>query len=78
MGQLSPAVPPLVSIIIPCRNAAAWLAETIESCLTQSWPNTETIVIVPEGYLFASWLAGSVMPSFGWLAPRAVIEAAGP
>jgi glycosyltransferase involved in cell wall biosynthesis len=38
-------MPPLVSIIIPCRDAAAWLAETIESCLAQSWPNIEIIVI---------------------------------
>jgi glycosyltransferase involved in cell wall biosynthesis len=35
----------LVSVIIPCRNAAAWLGEAIESCLAQSWSHTEIIVI---------------------------------
>lgn len=35
----------LVSIIIPCYNAEAWLAETIESCLQQTYPNVEVIVI---------------------------------
>lgn len=36
---------PLVSIIIPCRNGAAWLGEAIESCLRQSWPRCEMIVV---------------------------------
>src|SRR5438876_11752616 len=36
---------PLVSIIIPCRNGAEWLAEAIESCLGQSWVNREIIVV---------------------------------
>lgn len=36
---------PLVSIIIPCKNAAPWLGETIRSCLDQAWPNIEIIVI---------------------------------
>ena len=34
-----------VSIIIPCKNAAPWLGETIRSCLDQRWPNIEIIVI---------------------------------
>jgi glycosyltransferase involved in cell wall biosynthesis len=38
-------MPPRVSIIIPCRNAARWLGETIESCLGQSWPNLQIIVV---------------------------------
>ncbi|MEA5452431.1 glycosyltransferase family A protein [Leptolyngbya sp. CCNP1308] len=36
---------PLVSILIPCHNAAPWLAETLESALGQTWPNTEVILI---------------------------------
>jgi hypothetical protein len=39
------ATPPLVSIIIPCRDAAAWLAASIESCLAQSWRNCDLIVV---------------------------------
>jgi glycosyltransferase involved in cell wall biosynthesis len=36
---------PLVSIIIPCFNAAAMLAETIESCLNQEHAEIEIIVV---------------------------------
>jgi len=36
---------PRVSIIIPCRNGGAWLAEAIESGLGQSWPNLQIIVV---------------------------------
>src|SRR5438105_384012 len=36
---------PLVSVIIPCKNGAAWLAEAIDSCLRQSWRNLEIIVV---------------------------------
>jgi len=36
---------PLVSIIIPCHNAAPWLAETLESALGQTWPEKEIILI---------------------------------
>jgi hypothetical protein len=36
---------PRVSIIIPCRNGAAWLGEAIESCIGQSWPNLQIIVV---------------------------------
>jgi glycosyltransferase involved in cell wall biosynthesis len=35
----------LVSIIIPCYNASAWLAETLESALGQTWPAIEILVI---------------------------------
>jgi glycosyltransferase involved in cell wall biosynthesis len=38
-------VNPLVSIIIPCLNAACWLGETIASCLDQTWPDIEIIVV---------------------------------
>src|SRR5580704_12519479 len=36
---------PRVSIIVPCRNGAAWLGAAIESCLGQSWPNLQIIVV---------------------------------
>jgi glycosyltransferase involved in cell wall biosynthesis len=36
---------PLVSIIIPCFNASRWLSEAINSCLQQTYPNIEIIVI---------------------------------
>ncbi len=36
---------PLVSVLIPCYNAAPWLAETLESALAQSWPHKEIIVV---------------------------------
>ncbi|MBD2312236.1 glycosyltransferase [Desertifilum sp. FACHB-1129] len=35
----------LVSIIIPCFNAAQWIEEAIESCLSQTYPHREIIVI---------------------------------
>lgn len=35
----------LVSVIIPCFNAERWLSEAIESCLNQTYPNLEIIVI---------------------------------
>ena len=36
---------PLVSIVIPCHNAAPWLAETLESALAQTWAEKETFVV---------------------------------
>jgi glycosyltransferase involved in cell wall biosynthesis len=36
---------PLVSILIPCHNAAPWLAQTLESALAQTWPQKEIIVV---------------------------------
>lgn len=36
---------PLVSVIIPCRNGAAWLGDAIESCLGQTWQRLEIIVV---------------------------------
>ena len=38
----------LVSILIPCHNAAPWLAATLESALAQTWPNKE-IILVDDG-----------------------------
>lgn len=37
--------PSLVSIIIPCYNAASWLQETVQSCLAQSYRPIEIIII---------------------------------
>jgi glycosyltransferase involved in cell wall biosynthesis len=41
-------VPPLVSVLIPCFNAGAFIGETLESVLRQTWPSIE-IVIVDDG-----------------------------
>jgi glycosyltransferase involved in cell wall biosynthesis len=38
----------LVSILIPCHNAAAWVAATLESALAQTCPRTE-IILVDDG-----------------------------
>lgn len=36
---------PLVSIIIPCYNAEAYIAEAIESALAQTYPHCEVLVV---------------------------------
>jgi len=36
---------PLVSILIPAYNAGPWIAETIQSALSQTWENKEIIVV---------------------------------
>jgi glycosyltransferase involved in cell wall biosynthesis len=36
---------PLVSILIPAYNAEEFLADTLSSALSQTWPNTEIIVV---------------------------------
>ncbi|HND63118.1 MAG TPA: glycosyltransferase family A protein, partial [Opitutaceae bacterium] len=38
-------MPPLVSILIPCHNAARWLRPTLESALAQDWDQCEIIVV---------------------------------
>ena len=45
--NVSPEVtrPPLVSIIIPCYNGAAYLAEAVLSALAQSYPAVEVLVV---------------------------------
>jgi len=35
----------LVSILIPCYNAERWIALTLESALSQTWPKKEIIVV---------------------------------
>lgn len=35
----------LVSILVPCYNAEQWLAETLTSALSQTWPYKEIIVV---------------------------------
>lgn len=35
----------MVSVLIPCRNAAPWLAQTLRSALDQTWPRVEVIVV---------------------------------
>lgn len=44
---------PLVSILIPCFNAARWLREALESALRQTWPRCE-IIVVDDGSTDAS------------------------
>jgi glycosyltransferase involved in cell wall biosynthesis len=36
---------PLVSILIPAYNSGDWIADTLRSALSQSWPNKEIIVV---------------------------------
>jgi glycosyltransferase involved in cell wall biosynthesis len=35
----------LVSVLIPCRNAAPWLAQALRSALGQTWSRVEVIVV---------------------------------
>lgn len=36
---------PLVSVLIPCHNAARWIGATLQSVLAQTWPRIEVIVV---------------------------------
>ena len=36
---------PKVSIIVPCYNSEAFLAETLQSCINQLYPNIEVVVV---------------------------------
>ncbi|HZP61627.1 MAG TPA: glycosyltransferase family A protein, partial [Opitutaceae bacterium] len=47
-GKITLLVTPLVSILIPCHNAAPWLAQTLDSALAQTWPHRE-IIMVDDG-----------------------------
>lgn len=36
---------PLVSVIVPCYNAAPWLRASLQSVLSQTWPHLEIIAV---------------------------------
>ena len=36
---------PLVSIVIPCYNSQKWVQQAVKSCLNQTYPNIEIIVV---------------------------------
>lgn len=36
---------PLVSVLIPCFNAARYIKQAVQSCLSQKWANLEVIVV---------------------------------
>ena len=52
---------PLVSILIPCYNAAPWIAECIESALAQTYFPKE-VIVVDDGSSDAS---AAIIRSFG-------------
>jgi glycosyltransferase involved in cell wall biosynthesis len=45
MSATTASARPLVSVLVPAYNAAAFLGETIDSLLAQSYPNVEIIVV---------------------------------
>ncbi len=45
MSETQPATTPLVSIVIPCYNHGHFLSAAIESCLAQTYPHLEVIVV---------------------------------
>jgi glycosyltransferase involved in cell wall biosynthesis len=47
-------VPPLVSIVVPCYNAAAWVDAALESALAQTHPRVE-IIVVDDGSTDETW-----------------------
>lgn len=44
---------PLVSILIPCHNAAEWLEATLKSAFAQTWPCIE-VILVDDGSIDSS------------------------
>ena len=52
---------PVVSILIPCYNAERWVAQAIESALSQTWPEKE-VIVVDDGSSDASL---NIIKSFG-------------
>ena len=51
----------LVSILIPCFNAERWVAQTIESALSQTWLEKE-VILVDDGSKDASL---AIIKTFG-------------
>src|SRR5256885_5300683 len=51
----------LVSILIPCFNAEGWVAQAIESALSQTWPEKE-VILVDDGSTDASL---TIIKTFG-------------
>ena len=45
VSQFSPAAFPLVSIVIPAYNCEATVAATVESCLAQTYPSVQVLVV---------------------------------
>ncbi len=45
---------PLVSLCIPCHNAAPWLAATLDAAFAQTWPRCE-VILVDDGSTDDSW-----------------------
>lgn len=52
---------PLVSVIIPCYNREDYIATTVNSVLTQTWPNIE-LIVVDDGCIDGS---RKLLESFG-------------
>jgi hypothetical protein len=50
----APEVPPLVSVVMPCYNAEAYVAEAIRSVVTQTYPRVE-LVVVDDASTDGSW-----------------------
>ena len=53
---------PLISVLIPCYNAATTICETLDSVFAQTWPTLEVIVI-DDGSTDGS--AGLITSTFG-------------
>lgn len=64
---------PLVSILIPCHNAARWLGATLDSALGQTHPRCE-IIVVDDG---SSDDSAAIAESYGARAVRVIRQARG-
>jgi glycosyltransferase involved in cell wall biosynthesis len=60
---------PLVSVIIPCKNGEPYVAAAIESCLAQTWPRVE-IIVVDNGSSDRSW---SIAKSYSHKGVRTIV-----